>query len=1263
MYDPISVDTALVSANGDLLISLTDGNIVNAGKVRGAQGIQGERGYIGERGEPGRDGVDGAKWHTGVGMPEVDLGKAGDLYMDVASALIPIYQKVNNDWLLLCNLKSSSGGGVSGGNGVGGGGGNIIIENGPNGPITDGDGVPVNDGDLWYDPLNGWLHVYHQGQWLVVAGDPPVLMSAMPPDQDYGEHPIQEGSLWFDTEQLALYVAGKDSLGAMRWITAIPSDRSAVDDTVNIPFVPPGIASTGTEATNPVTGIVYVYNATKKQWIDKAPKMGGAYYQEDAPDPNVENLRPGDLWINSNTHNLNVWTGDTWAQVNPGCNSNPKVHFQPSAPNGTQHIRGDLWIDSDTNKLFTWNGDVWMEVGANCGGPGTEEFVKIVGDTMTGPLILHDEDGNQAEINIASQAAHKAYVDDQDAKLQQEIVNLEEEINNIQTSVEGGRWNFTINPSVTAGEFRMSGGTFTQQSQTITIHRTDLKPADHYWSQSEVGHYLEILDQTIGSTNNALYLITAITKDTGAAETVFEAELVRGTGAPSNNQPCVIKTFELQGADPTAYVRKVGDVMTGPLRLQDNNGNPSTIYLDDQAVHKQYVDETVFGLDRECIELNGGKLCGGEPMPRFYNVPNWTYKQKTAAGVVHNKSVSKWWDAQQKWIYHQNTKIGNNYNIKIYISKTSLLDDQWDLLLDKSTIGSVPDRVKMSFRGVGKKYLYISQDFNWSSANGNSLSGYLYAVRPDGQIVQLLRKNSLAGFEFNSYKNDADGNFGAVIKQTTYDSGSANQQQYIYMFNEETENTTYHKPADIVSGTVNAGFEPPFVPQGVVRGFYVVFSNQLYNAWHSNNTTHVKYYDPDSSYWTGRTDVKDKLAPALSYFLFSSNGNYSSSYGIKLTIGDGSGAMPYTYILYNKDLERFYCIAQYSDTGRYTRDGSMGFEVYRSKEYKHEDINWKTFDWNTLFTFSNGAEKVLDSPNSYARELKYFAGEIVTNTYSGVLAGSGTAGEPIIRHPYGKVWGSTDKGETWDSRETELRNEDGTLIANVSPYMYYPENNAAPVPDGGDYLNIQFRILHNDTNEQFYNEEGKITEYIGFDDELITGAQRYDLPFNIYTGQQTLFWNGVQIQPPLSDGGEENLMPLIAPLVVSNQLIYSVYNTSSITDGNMYTFANNTVASGNWNQVFLTPKFIKDNASIPDDATEIVVNDMTGTWTNTSSETRNRTSSKGTKLTVNGIDGVLVNMIPTGTSVSSSYRTYHLNIPNAVSYLGPFEQSGIIPLD
>ena len=55
MYDPVSVDTVLINDVGDLLVGLSDGNVINAGRARGLQGPQGERGLMGMRGEPGRD--------------------------------------------------------------------------------------------------------------------------------------------------------------------------------------------------------------------------------------------------------------------------------------------------------------------------------------------------------------------------------------------------------------------------------------------------------------------------------------------------------------------------------------------------------------------------------------------------------------------------------------------------------------------------------------------------------------------------------------------------------------------------------------------------------------------------------------------------------------------------------------------------------------------------------------------------------------------------------------------------------------------------------------------------------------------------------------------------------------------------------------------------------------------------------------------------------------------------------------------------------
>jgi len=156
------IDTALVS-NGNLLIQLDDGTVVNAGRVAGPQGPPGRDGQDGAPGIPGakgEPGTNGARWHTGVGVPDVGLGENGDLYMDVASALLPIFQKVSSNWLFLANLKATPQAAVGKG-GAAGGGGSIIIYPGPTPPTTDNDGNSINTGDLWFDPETGYIWVYN----------------------------------------------------------------------------------------------------------------------------------------------------------------------------------------------------------------------------------------------------------------------------------------------------------------------------------------------------------------------------------------------------------------------------------------------------------------------------------------------------------------------------------------------------------------------------------------------------------------------------------------------------------------------------------------------------------------------------------------------------------------------------------------------------------------------------------------------------------------------------------------------------------------------------------------------------------------------------------------------------------------------------------------------------------------------------------------------------------------------------------------------
>ena len=285
------IETALVSSAGKLLIQLDDGTVIDAGYVRGGQGPAGKDGADGAPGIPGAKGdpgENGAKWHTGVGAPEIGLGDAGDLYMDVANALLPIFQKVGRDWIFLANLKVPPSGGGGGQSGAAGGGGSVIIYPKPDGgspPTSDNDGKPIDKGDLWFDPNTGLIWIYDGNNWVPIGDRPPVSISPNPPlwnpaGDTNNRYPIVEGDLWFDSDQLALYVAAEDELGDLRWVITTPADRSVLQDEVDIPDLPfrfpspkagGGDPFDGMTVYNPVTKLWYVFNANKNQWIDLPP--------------------------------------------------------------------------------------------------------------------------------------------------------------------------------------------------------------------------------------------------------------------------------------------------------------------------------------------------------------------------------------------------------------------------------------------------------------------------------------------------------------------------------------------------------------------------------------------------------------------------------------------------------------------------------------------------------------------------------------------------------------------------------------------------------------------------------------------------------------------------------------------------------------------------------------------------------------------------------------------------------------------------------
>ena len=73
-----TVATSVVSAaviSGDLILGLSDGSIINCGRVQGPQGLKGDQGPMGAT---GRAGTDGNTIHTVAGAPDTTLGRDGD---------------------------------------------------------------------------------------------------------------------------------------------------------------------------------------------------------------------------------------------------------------------------------------------------------------------------------------------------------------------------------------------------------------------------------------------------------------------------------------------------------------------------------------------------------------------------------------------------------------------------------------------------------------------------------------------------------------------------------------------------------------------------------------------------------------------------------------------------------------------------------------------------------------------------------------------------------------------------------------------------------------------------------------------------------------------------------------------------------------------------------------------------------------------------------------------------------------------------------
>ncbi len=82
------IDSALVDTRGNLILGLSDGSVLEAGKVVGPAGATGS---AGPTGLPGAAGADGNSILSGERAPTDELGNDGDFYIDLSSPQLDFY--------------------------------------------------------------------------------------------------------------------------------------------------------------------------------------------------------------------------------------------------------------------------------------------------------------------------------------------------------------------------------------------------------------------------------------------------------------------------------------------------------------------------------------------------------------------------------------------------------------------------------------------------------------------------------------------------------------------------------------------------------------------------------------------------------------------------------------------------------------------------------------------------------------------------------------------------------------------------------------------------------------------------------------------------------------------------------------------------------------------------------------------------------------------------------------------------------------------
>ncbi len=367
---------------------------------------------------------------------------------------------------------------------------------------------------------------------------------------------------------------------------------------------------------NPLKGDLWIHEETLieyawdgTQWFEVGnsclesadKKSAKIFYQQQEP-TDVDNddnpLETGMVWIkkssNVEEHNIEyIYNTNKWELLN------------------TLHRYGSIIDDATSESLYKWNKDLKIQseedlfleatdinvfsettqIAASKQLTGiTDDFSVITSDGISSRYVLHttkDEittsvivDETSKDISLTT----KLYVDTQDEKLYQNIIELEEEIDAIAPSTGRGNWTYTDTGSATtSGTYTMWTDTFDNglgsitdvfaNAKNVAMNPTDSDGNFNDFSNVKPDQLLEIFEE--GSEDYGLFTVTNVQKRNaivsgGATKEYWSIDVTPIRSALGDTATAVarFKFFsEPTGGNASEFVRIAGDTMTGTLEI------------------------------------------------------------------------------------------------------------------------------------------------------------------------------------------------------------------------------------------------------------------------------------------------------------------------------------------------------------------------------------------------------------------------------------------------------------------------------------------------------------------------------------------------------------------------------------------------------------------------------------------------------------------------------------------------------------------------